>query len=358
MPVKHWSSAGLLLTYRCNAQCECCYLCCSPRRTEEMTVESALTIWEELQVASPHGCRVHLTGGEPFLNWPRLIEICRAAHKAGLGPLEKIETNAFWADSADAVRDRLRQLDEAGMQKLSISADPYHQQFVPIERVRLAAATAREVLGPARVQVRWEDWLAEGFDTSGMGAGERKKTRDCPHFRPPKMGAVPSFSDAAGIPEDERRALFLQYASQGRDRLSGRAADSLAPLLELKPPGSFADKSCREAILRSRHVHVDPAGRVFPGTCAGLELGSCGTRTAGEIWRDLEGDFASRPVVGRLARGGPLALLEEARRAGMAPRAGYAGKCHLCWDVRRFFVGRGMHAGEIGPGWMYGQEVV
>jgi hypothetical protein len=322
MPVKHWSRAGLLLTYRCNARCESCYLCCSPERPEEMTAESALAVWEQLLAASPHGCRVHLTGGEPFLNWPLLIEICRGARRAGLAPLEKVETNAFWADSPATVRDRLRQLDEAGMGKLSISADPYHQQFVPLERARLAAATAVEVLGHSRVQVRWEDWLRDGQDT-------------------------------AGLADDHRKALLGRYASEGRDRLGGRAAETLAPLLELKPVEAFADIPCREAVLRSRHVHVDPEGRIFPGTCAGIVLGRFGPPAVGEIWRDLDRDHASRPIVGRLAEGGPAALLEEARRAGMVPPDGYAAKCHLCWDIRRFFAGRGMHLDEIAPRWMY-----
>jgi MoaA/NifB/PqqE/SkfB family radical SAM enzyme len=325
MPVKHWSFAGLLLTYRCNARCESCYLCCSPDRTEAMSAESAIAIWEGLICVSPHGCRVHLSGGEPFLDWPRLIEICRAARRAGLSPLEKVETNAFWADSPRTVRERVRQLDEAGMGKLSISADPYHQQYVALSRARLAADVAREELGPSRVQVRWEDWLRGGADT----------------------GALPA---------DERKGLFLRYAVQGRDRLGGRAAEELAPLLELKSLAELPDKPCREALLRSRHVHVDPEGRLMPGTCAGIVLGRCGEKSIAEIWRELDESHASRPVVGRLALGGPKALLGEALSAGMKPRDAYASRCHLCWDVRRYLASRGMYPEEIGPAWMYGEE--
>jgi hypothetical protein len=152
---------------------------------------------------------------------------------------------------------------------------------------------------------------------------------------------------------EDRRRLFVQYASQGRDRFCGRAAEMLAPRLELKPPSAFADKPCREAVLRSRHVHVDPDGRVMPGTCAGIVLGQIGPKTAGELWRELEQDHGNRAVVGRLAEVGPAGLVEEAKRAGMTLREGYAGKCHLCWDVRRFFALAGMHADEIGPRWMY-----
>jgi hypothetical protein len=235
MPVKHWSSAGLMLTTWCNAACASCYVCASPGRSDALSAEDALGIWRGLMEASPHGCRIHLTGGEPFGDWPRLIGICRRARAEGLRPLQKVETNAFWAADAAVVRRRLRELDDAGMQKLVISTDPYHQQFVPIERCRLAARVAEEVLGPGRVQVRWRDWLADGQDTDRL-------------------------------PDARRAKLFAQYALGGRDRLSGRAAEVLAPLLPSRPAGDFADKPCRRALLRSRHVRRHRAGlRDRPG---------------------------------------------------------------------------------------------
>jgi hypothetical protein len=323
MPVKYWSFAGLLLTYGCNAACASCYLGCSPDRQEEMSPDDALAFWRELIEASPRGCRIHLSGGEPFLDWPRLLEVCRRAQAEGLGPLHKVETNAFWADDAGVVRDRLRALDAAGMQKLVLSTDPYHQQFVPIERCRLAARIAEELLGRERLQVRWRDWLAEGCDTDAMD-------------------------------EDRRAALFVQYAAAGRDRWNGRAAMHLAPRLSRKLPAEFADDLCREPLLRSRHVHVDPAGRIMPGTCAGIVLGSAGSQPIVRIWRQLDRDHASRPVVGRLAAAGPFGLLRDAAQAGFRPRAAYAGKCHLCWDVRRWLVRQGLHPGELGPAWLYG----
>lgn len=323
MPVKYWSFAGLMLTYWCNARCASCYLCCGPERSEEMAVETALTLWRQLIDASPHGCRIHLSGGEPFGNWPRLIELCRRALAEGLGPLEKIETNAFWATDEDTVRRRVEALDEAGMGKLSISADPYHQQDVPIERCRLASRVAGDVLGPDRVQVRWRDWLVEGCDTGEM-------------------------SDA------QRGELFARWALSGRDRLGGRAADELAPYMQRKPAAAFADSPCRDSLLRSKHVHVGPAGRVMPGTCAGIVLGQAGATSVAEVWQGLEADWDSRPVISTLVRIGPAGLLEQARACGFVLRDRYVSKCHLCWAIRRHLARRGMHNQVLGPNWLYG----
>ncbi len=288
-----------------------------------MSVDKALAIWEGLIAASPHGCRIHLSGGEPFGDWPRLIEICRRANSAGLGPLEKVETNAFWATDAQIVRERVRALDAAGMGKLCISADPYHQQFVPIARCRQAAEVAEQVLGAQRVQVRWRDWLADGFDTDELS-------------------------------ESQRAEVFAEYAGGGRDRINGRAVETLTGPLIRKSWREYADMNCRQALLRSRHVHVDAAGRLMPGTCAGIVLGVSDTgRDVASLWSKLDSDHAHRPVVGALASGGPALLAERAIESGFVPQAEYAGKCHLCWDTRRWLVGRSMYEAELGPQWMY-----
>ncbi len=323
MPVKYWSRAGLLLTDWCNARCASCYLGCGPDGVEEMTPDDAIAYWGGLIEASPHGCRVHLTGGEPFGDFPRLIEICRRAHAQRLAPLQKIETNAFWATDEGIVRERVGLLDQAGMERICVSTDPYHQQFVPIERCRLLVRIAEEVLGADRVQVRWSDWLEEGFDTGRLDAAEREK-------------------------------LFARYAAGGRDRFNGRAADALGKYVQCKSVAQFADMSCAQRLLRSRHVHIDASGRVMPGTCAGIVLGVVDGGGVAEIWETLDADHAGRPIVGTLSSRGPTGLLEEAQGAGFVPKDAYAGKCHLCWDIRGYLVRKGLGGRELGPVRVYG----
>src|SRR5512147_1593336 len=90
-----WEFAGLLLTYACNARCAFCYVAAGPHRRDALDLTMALALWRGLdQLAAAHGksMRVHLTGGEPFLDWVRLAALVRAARDAGLSPVEKIET--------------------------------------------------------------------------------------------------------------------------------------------------------------------------------------------------------------------------------------------------------------------------
>jgi hypothetical protein len=326
MPIKHWSSAGLILTYWCSARCASCYLSCAPDRADEMSVEDALSFWGQLIEASPHGCRIHLTGGEPFGDYLRLIELSRRAKSLNLQPLQKVETSAFWADDDKLVRERVGDLAAAGMQKICISTDPYHQQFVPIEFPRRLARIAEDMLGSDRVQVRWADWLEAGYDTDKLSASQR-------------------------------RDIFVRYASDGRDRMNGRAGDLLAPHLQCKVADEFVDMNCREALLRSRHVHIDGSGRVTPGTCAGIVLGTIGPQSVAELWKHLDAGITERPILAALVERGPVGLLDEARDTGYELRSGYAGKCHLCWEVRCHFVLKNLHRRELAPAHLYRESV-
>src|SRR5262245_52930209 len=167
-----------MITYWCNARCAFCYVYSAPDRGGEMPVEDAVDLWRGLdQLAASAGktMRIHLAGGEPFYDWVRLISIVRAARDAGLTRLEKIETNAFWATADGLTRARLELLDALGMEKLVISADVYHQEFVGIDRVQRCVEIARDVLGAGRVRVRWWDFYDKPVDLRRSDAASKQR---------------------------------------------------------------------------------------------------------------------------------------------------------------------------------------
>ena len=61
------------------------------------------------------------------------------------------------------------------MNRLKISCDPFHQEYVDIELVRRLAKTAKELLGDARVLVRWEKYLDKPVEMKNITADERNK---------------------------------------------------------------------------------------------------------------------------------------------------------------------------------------
>ena len=112
-----------------------------------MTVETAIRAWEGLRRLAGNQARIHLTGGEPFLFFDRLSEIVQQAHRSGLTPIESIETNGAWALDESTIRERIEFLDRHGMDKLKISWDPFHAEFVDVQPVRRLVETARKGLG-------------------------------------------------------------------------------------------------------------------------------------------------------------------------------------------------------------------
>ncbi len=342
-----WEFAGLLLTYWCPARCAFCYVYSGPDRGGSMSVDTALSLWRSLdRLAAGHGktMRIHLAGGEPFGDWVRLAALLRAARDAGLSPVEKIETNAFWATDDGLTRSRLELLKALGVGKLVVSWDIFHAEFVPRERVKRCVEIARRVLGRGGVVVRWWDFYQQPVDLRRLTAAEREQA--------------------------QRLAL-----ERHRDRLTGRAADGLARLLTSKSATAFRGEHCRATVLQSRHVHIGPEGCVFPGTCGGIILGradrldaageaQCETsstgcdpagrpsaaRTVEDVWQELAANWREHPIVDAVVAGGPHELLQRVKPLGYEelPR-GYADKCHLCSHIRQFLVDRGIWPAYVGP---------
>lgn len=320
-----WEFAGLMLTYWCNAKCAFCYVYSGPDRGGRMSVNDALAYWRGLRdVAASAGksMRIHLSGGEPFGDWPHLLAIARAAHAEGLtrdGGFEKVETNAYWARDDDETRDRLAALRDCGMTMLVVSADVYHQEYVPFDRVERCVRIARAVLGDQGVRVRWWDFVARPVDLR--------------HASP-----------------DEKRAAFADALQRHRERLTGRAADELCDFYPGQPPEAFADDVCTRAVLGGRHVHIDPYGNVFPGVCSGIILGNAKEEPLPQMWRRLSAEWRNHPIVEPVVRGSSTALYDAAARLGYEARPrGYANKCHLCTHVRQYLFERGGWERFVGP---------
>jgi hypothetical protein len=58
------------------------------------------------------------------------------------GLYSKVATNAYWAKTPKMALAKLGQLKENGLEILAVSADVYHQEFVPFQRVMNAVRAA------------------------------------------------------------------------------------------------------------------------------------------------------------------------------------------------------------------------
>jgi len=319
---KLWRSAGLLLTYRCNAACEFCYYHCTPEKGGLMPVGTCLAAWRSLKGLAGEAAKVHLTGGEPFLYWDHLVEVLAQGQREHLGPVDLVETNGFWAKSERLAVERLDMLLDLGVQRLKISIDPFHQEYVDIKPASTLACLARETFGPDNVLVRWEKYLTQPVDINELSVAQRDR-------------------------------VYLDTFREFPFRFTGRAADRLAGLMASKPVEAFAGVNCKADFLGAKGVHIDPYGHVFSGTCSGIILGNINQTPLEEIWKCFSSQRGD--VIGTLCEKGPCGLLEDAESLGYQRLEAYADKCHLCTHIRQFLLENGHEVEIFGPPDCYGQ---
>lgn len=141
---------GLLVTTRCTAACKHCCFGCTPKGDQlsgdvTMTLDEMKSYVSQAALLTPSGLgRLGFSGGEPFLLQNDLVEIVRFART--FQPL-RIECNTavYWANSVKAARNRLVPLRDAGLDRLTISTDDFHTEFIKLENVQIALEVAREV---------------------------------------------------------------------------------------------------------------------------------------------------------------------------------------------------------------------
>jgi len=334
---KLWRSAGLLLTYKCNCACEFCYYNCGPEKGGLMPVETAIGAWQSLKTLAGDGAKIHITGGEAFLYWDHLQRVLEAANRENLGKVDLIETNGYWATSEKIARDRLRRLDELGMNRFKVSTDPFHQEYVGVELVRRLAEAAADVLGPERVLVRWRKYLDDPIEMKDISPAERDKNY---------ISAINDypcrFTGRAAGKLAELIAAQRMGGCPGRPRRVAPTGFGIA-----SPELAIPEANCTSDFLGAKGVHIDPFGNVFSGTCSGIIFGNVNRTPLEEIWKQF--DPAKDDFLNTLFNSGPSGLLAEAEKQGYKRQQAYAGKCHLCTGIRQYLIETGLGKPIVGP---------
>jgi hypothetical protein len=304
---------GLILSYKCQCACAHCLYNCGPEWSEWMSVEDIRSALEAMTLFE-RSLQVHITGGEPFLNFPRLLSAVEAANQLGIPCYA--ETNAGWCVREDLVAERFTILRQAGLQAILISCSPFHAETISPARTLMAIQIAQRVFGAERVIVYLPEWIDQ--------VTRFELEEPTPLYR---------YIEVYG--ESEAGKLFWE----GYGLIpGGRSGYRLGHLRRRDPASVYKGQNCAVEILYAHHSHFDLYGNYISGFCGGLTIGS---------WRKLQqlrSDFSTQqypPLIAILTNSGAYGLYDLARREfDYKPRPdGYAGKCHLCVDVRRHLVG-------------------
>lgn len=133
-----YEKIGLLYTRTCPLACEHCIIESSPKATGKIEYRAAAAM---LPVIARHTKTVCFTGGEPLLYFAEIVKLVEAAKKLGL--ITNVVSGAGWVRKPEVARRRMARLKEAGLDKLCISADRYHEVHSPRERAHLLVESAQ-----------------------------------------------------------------------------------------------------------------------------------------------------------------------------------------------------------------------
>ena len=156
------TSGGVMLSYKCSAECRHCMYACSPRWQGDWISEEDLETllsglaggiepspWGADTMSLNHG--LHFTGGEPFLNFKLLTRAVEMAEALGI-PSIFVETNCFWCKTDQATLEKLSLLKEKGLRGIMISVNPFYAEYVPFDRTKRCIRISHEVFGSSQFQ--------------------------------------------------------------------------------------------------------------------------------------------------------------------------------------------------------------
>lgn len=284
------SQIHLLLTYRCDFECDHCFLYCSPRAKGTFTRKQIAGILEQAEGLGTIEW-IYFEGGEPFLVYPLMIEGIRMAGAKGFKT--GIVTNGNWAASDEDAKIWLEPLRELGVADLSMSDDGFHGSERADAPVKTAIRVARGLDLPVNTIA------VEGPTVVGDARDGRRK------------GAAIIGGDVV---------------------FRGRAADRLTGGLPSSPSRGFTECPYEDLEAPAR-VHVDCFGNVQ--VCQGLSVGNLWKTPLSRLFAGYRA--RSHPICGPLVEGGPARLSEA---YGVGPGDGALTPCHLCFLVRRALIDR------------------
>lgn len=292
-----------LLTYRCDLECDHCFVWGSPKGKGTFTLSQVRSILLEAKKLGTVNY-VAIEGGEPFLYYPIMVKTVKEA--VNLGFHVEVLSNCYWATCLEDAIEWLAPIAEAKNVELSLSCDLYHGEKWESEEVKNAVKAAK---------------LLE------IKAGVIS-------VKHPNLPS--SINEIEGTQVSSWELMY-----------KGRAFSNLTEEASKKPFHEFT-KCPYENFTKQERVHIDPLGYVH--ACQGISIGNAWQEPFSKIIAGYSP--YENPILEPLVRGGPVALVEK---FGLPHDEVYADACHLCSAARLML--RDRYPDVLVPDQMYGKFV-
>ena len=297
--------SGIIMNYVCTAECRHCMFFSSPSCPKNYITpgmaEHLAAVLEKAGTSS-----VHIGGGEPFMNFSALCTLIEALNRHHVD-VDYIETNAFWAKEDAVIRDRLAKLRDLGVTTVMVSVDPFHIEFVPLERPIRLCQSMNEMDFDYFI---WQDRYLRKMLRFGI---DQTKT----YTR-----------------EELQKILGKNYVSDTASEyglgMNGRALTIAGEMYPNRPAETWITSARCSSLLDVCHCHLDLYGNIVPSGCPGIAAEA-------EDYLNERIPPEKYPVMARLLTGGTAALYDYAKEKGFRPSPeGYPTKCAFCYAMRQF----------------------
>ena len=247
-------------------------------------------------------------------------------------PSTFVETNCFWANNDQDTHAKLLKLKKLGLKGIMISVNPFYLEYVPFENTRRCIDISMDIFGQNTMVYQLNFY--QHFYRLGI------------------TGCLPlqDYLKREGSHEVFQYAEFFMMgrAAYQAHLLPGHFSKS-------NPASSLYHQPCLPPFLREWHNHVDNYGNYIPGFCGGLSLGDA--RSLPRLICDGI-NLDEYPILGFIIENDFAGFYRFAHQKGYSGgNRPYHSKCHLCLDLRKFFVTHD-HFHELQPRRFYDQITV
>jgi len=167
------------VTNKCSSKCKHCSV--QNKKETKNHIEERIAIGVVEKLSRKFNINSVLTfGGEPLL-FPNIVyAIHRKATEVQI-PVRQVITNGYWSKDTKKIEEITHKLAEAGVNKILISVDAFHQEYIPLELVK---KSANFLLKAGISDVKWSPcWVVSKEDDNKYNMATRlilKELEDIP----------------------------------------------------------------------------------------------------------------------------------------------------------------------------------
>ena len=153
MYFRNLNKIEFVVTNACTGKCKHCSQGDHTLPIEK--IDSCLAADAVRKIVSEYDIKTVMTfGGEPLLHREAVYSIMSVANELNVAKRQLITNGYFSADEAE-ICETAKRLAECGVNDLLLSVDAFHQETLPLERVKVFAKEAKQHGLPIRLQPAW-----------------------------------------------------------------------------------------------------------------------------------------------------------------------------------------------------------